>query len=403
MSVRDRGNTSAGTNTTRRRESQTVQHDIAAGTQLRAGQWVFFGLSICCLALILCHSDTAISYMEQGLTLCAKTVIPSLFPFMVLSELLVASGGGEVLGKLCAVPVKRIFGISGASVCALMMGLVCGFPVGTKTAVSLCWRGLISEKELSRLICFCNIPSSAFLINAVGASLFGSRRFGLLLYIICLLSAILTAVLLRLLFPLSDTKSDSASPVIPSGMTVFTHAVTAAAMAMLYVCAYVVFFSALIGTLGHLLHTWGADRTITAFLFGIFELSGGVMQASAIPNRRLGQLLTAALCGWSGISVHLQILSLCDDFSTPFSFRPYIWCKLLQGGLCAALFCIALRLLPADWLLPTQSVVLPTAFSGISSKIVPICNGAFLLCLIITIPIQLYHCVKKRRAHCHIS
>lgn len=396
MSVRARDNTSAVGGTARRTTAKKVKKDTAAGTRLRAGQWVFFGLSVCCLALILCNSDTAISYMGQGLTLCAKTVIPSLFPFMVLSELLVASGGGEVLGRLCETPVKRLFGISGASVCALMMGLVCGFPVGTKTAVSLCRRGLISAKELSRLICFCNIPSSAFLINAVGVSLFGSRRFGLLLYGICLLAAVLTALLLRLLSPLPDTESGTAPPVLPSGMTVFTHSVTAAATAMLYVCAYVVFFSALIGTLGHLLHKWGVDRTLTAFLFGVFELSGGVMQASAIADRTMAQLLAAALCGWSGVSVHLQILSLCDDLPAPFSFRPYIWSKLLQGVLCAVLFGIAAHLLPADWLSPTQSVATPTVSAGISEKIISIFNGAFIACLALTILMQLCHRIRKK-------
>ena len=397
MSVSARDNTSAAGSTAQQTAAKKARQNTAAGTHLHAGQWVFFGLSVCCLALILCNSDTAISYMGQGLTLCAKTVIPTLFPFMVLSELLVSGGGGEVLGKLFETPVNRLFDISGASVCALMMGLVCGFPVGTKTAVSLCRRGLISTKELSRLICFCNIPSSAFLINAVGVSLFGSRRFGLLLYAICMLAAVLTALLLRLLSPLPETENGTAPPENASGMTVFTHSVTAAATAMLYVCAYVIFFSALIGTLGHLLHTWGVDRTLTAFLFGIFELSGGVMQASAIADRTLGQLLAAALCGWSGVSVHLQILSLCDNLPAPFSFRPYIWSKLLQGVLCAALFGIVFHLLPTNWLLPTQSVATSTIPANFSEKIVPILNGTFIACLISVIPIRLCRYLREKR------
>ena len=335
------------------------------------GKICFFTLSILCLFLMLRHSDTAIFYMSQGLVLCAKTVIPSLFPFMVLSELLVASGGGEILGKLCERPFRGLFGISGSGVCALLMGLICGFPVGAKTAVSLCRRGEIDTAELSRLLCFCNIPSSAFLINAVGVSLFGNRRFGLILYGICLLASVLTALLLHLLAPLPRSAPDHPHrPILLTGVSVFTHSVTSAATAMLHVCAYVVFFSALIGTLGQLLSAFGAGQTAVATLFGFFELSGGVLQASAISDPHTAQWLTALLCGWSGLSVHLQILSLCGDLPDrkSVSVSSYLLSKLFQGILCALLYGIIFQIAPSEWFIPTQSIHTFIPFEDISTK-----------------------------------
>ncbi len=62
-----------------------------------AGQVGFLLMSTFCFILVLRNSDAAIEYMGRGLTLCARTVIPSLFPFMVISELLVSSGAGEAL------------------------------------------------------------------------------------------------------------------------------------------------------------------------------------------------------------------------------------------------------------------------------------------------------------------
>lgn len=324
---------------------------------------LFLGcLTALCLLLILCHSEVAIRCMERGLWLCASTVIPSLFPFMVLSELLVACGGAEVLGGICEKPFRKLFGISGAGAGAVMMGWICGFPVGTKTAVALCRRGDISSAELSRLICFCNIPSSAFLINAVGLSLFGSRRFGITLYIICLASALLTAILLYRLTPLSPAPSQgkTADAFAPHGVAIFTSSVSSAALAMLYVCAYVVFFSALVGTLGHVLSTLGVSQTITALLFGLFELSGGVLEASSLPCREAGQWIVAILCGWSGLSVHMQILSLCHTLpaGAHVSFRPFFLSKLFQAVLCSLLFGIAALLAPSR--LFAQAVSIPT-------------------------------------------
>jgi nucleoside recognition membrane protein YjiH len=106
--------------------------------QIPSSRILFCIVSFLCLFLLLRQSDTVISYMNRGLLLCVRTVIPSLFPFMVLSEWMVATGCGCLLGRLCEKPMRRLFGISGAGACALVMGLICGFPIGTKTAVSLC-------------------------------------------------------------------------------------------------------------------------------------------------------------------------------------------------------------------------------------------------------------------------
>ena len=87
-----------------------------------AGQIFFCFMSTFCLALILRNADAAVTYMGRGLTLCARTVIPALFPFMVLSELLVRSGAGEALGRIFSRPMRYIFGLSGAGSTAVVLG-----------------------------------------------------------------------------------------------------------------------------------------------------------------------------------------------------------------------------------------------------------------------------------------
>lgn len=70
------------------------------------GQVFFCLMSTFCFVLILRNPDVAIEYMGRGLSLCARTVIPSLFPFMVISELMVRSGAGEALGRLFSRPMR---------------------------------------------------------------------------------------------------------------------------------------------------------------------------------------------------------------------------------------------------------------------------------------------------------
>lgn len=323
-----------------------------------AGQILFCLMSIFCFLLILRNSEAAIEYMGRGLTLCAHTVIPSLFPFMVISELLVSSGAGEALGRLLAKPMKWLFGLSGAGCSAVVLGSMCGFPVGASTAVSLLDKNVISKQECEHLLTFSNNPSSGFLITAVGVSLLGSHRLGLILYLVVLGTAFFIGFLMRFfLRKPANTREGGEHPHYPSGlhpggMSMFTDAVSHAATGMLTVCAYVVFFSALMGALSRMVDSLGGmSQEAYAVLCGFFELSGGVSEAAGLVGQTASSILplvlTAAITGWSGLSVHCQIMTLCGGRG--LSFKPYFIAKALQGILCGGIMWVLLTLIdPSD-------------------------------------------------------
>lgn len=323
------------------------------------GQLLFGLFSLFCLSLILRNSDVAIEYMNQGLLLCAKTVIPSLFPFMVLSELIVSGGIGRALIQKISSPLGRLFRLSGAGCCALVLGLVCGFPIGARCTVLSYERGELSKGEAERVLACSGIPSSAFLISAVGVSLWGNRRFGVLLYVTVLICALLTAFLLAHLWkeknapPYPFAPLPSNAPDVPSAK-LFTNAIRSATASILPICAYVVFFSALIGTFNLVFGRLPISPALRATLFGLFELSGGMSQVAALGNTATAACLCAFCAGWSGLSVHCQVLSLCDGRG--FSFRPYFLSKLFQGLLCALLFGILIHFFP-DALIPANFCV----------------------------------------------
>lgn len=333
-----------------------------------AGQVGFWLMSTFCFVLVLRNSDAAVEYMGRGLTLCAKTVIPSLFPFMVVSELLVSSGAGEALGRLFSGIMRRIFGISGAGASALFLGSMCGFPVGARTAVSLYDKGVISKSECQHLLTFTCNPSSAFLITAVGVSLYDSRSLGVTLYCVVLGCGLLTGFLAR--FFLRSPGEPTEHPHFPSGLhpggvESFTGAVSSAATGMLTVCAYVIFFSALTGALEcavselGVVGTWGYT-----LLCGFLEITGGISQASTLSGE-VCLILTAVFAGWSGVSVHCQVMTLCGGRG--LSFKPYLLAKAFQGVLCGVVIAAILRWFPS-LMNPVEGVVTDAILVFMSMK-----------------------------------
>lgn len=313
------------------------------------GQAVFCLFGVFCLSLLLRNSEIAIEYITTGLRLCARTVIPSLFPFMVLSDWILSAGTGGALSRALTLPLQRLFGLPEAGCYAVLLGMLCGFPVGARCAVSAYDRGELSKEDCERVLTFSNIPSSAFLISAVGVSLWGNRKFGIALYLTVLSVSVGTGICQNLF---RKKRTGTAPPVIPSptapphlpAATAFTASVRAATQSILLVCAYVLFFSALIGTLRHLFTALHLSSRTSAALFSFFELSGGMANA-ALEDTAYAARLSAFGAGWSGLSVHCQVMSVCDGRG--LSFRGYFLSKLLSGALCALLFSLLLHLFPA--------------------------------------------------------
>ncbi len=292
-------------------------------------------LTAAAFLLILCSTDAAIEYMKKGLVLCSAAVIPALFPFMVISELIVASGLGVRLSSFLARPMRRIFGVSEAGAAVYLLGALCGFPIGAKTAASMYDKGIIGKDELERLMIFSNNPGSAFVISAVGTALLGNKKLGILLYACVIVSSLVTGFSSKLF---SKKNTYRSRPLVISNelsVKAVTDAVQSSALSMLSVCAYVVFFSAFVGCIGALLAPFSLPEEILACIFGFFELSSGVNAAASTGHRLASVVLCAFFLGWSGLSVHFQIMSVSSGRN--ISFKPYFIAKAVQGVLCATL------------------------------------------------------------------
>ena len=314
------------------------------GHKLSRAQALFCIMSALALLLTFKYSDIAIKAMSSGMRLCVSTVIPALFPFMVLSELFVSSGAAERLGALVGKPISALLGVSSSAASAVILGMLCGFPIGSKSAVSLYEKGLISKPELEQLCAFCNIPSSAFLVSAVGSTLFGSRELGLILYASHIICALLLGFLLKFHFKAKKRPSPMPSAVLHrrSGfIESFTNAVTGSASSMLFICAFVIFFSAVSGYVRFFSERLSLPSALSTLLLGFFEMTGGASAASSLPPK-LALPTIAAITGWSGLSVHFQFVGICKSHS--ISLKPYFLTKSASALLCPFVFSTLMKI-----------------------------------------------------------
>ena len=279
------------------------------------------------LVLFLAEAGFVRAAAAEALSLCARSVIPALFPFLVVSSLLLSLGLGELLSPMLAGLMEPLFRVDGVGSSALLLGLVGGYPIGAKTAADLYRGGRLSRPEAERLLAFCNNSNPVFLISVLGVGVFGSVRAGVWLWLIHLLSALLTGLLFRNHGgPARRQAGGTAAFQAVSLSAAFVAAVRESLSGMLSVCAFVTFFYVLARPLASLGGWLGPVLVGLTELFSLTPL---------LRPDRFGFILASAMAGWGGLSVLCQTAAVLDG--TGLRLAPCVWGKLLQALLSAAL------------------------------------------------------------------
>ena len=111
-------------------------------------------LAAAALLALLGWPEAASGGVRGGLATCGGVIIPSLFPFFVLSAAVSELGIPQRLARRLAEPMSRLFGVSGAGASALVLGVLGGYPLGAASAADMAGRGVITSEECSRLLGF---------------------------------------------------------------------------------------------------------------------------------------------------------------------------------------------------------------------------------------------------------
>ncbi len=300
--------------------------------QVQHGKRVLFFACLFFLLLLLLFAEPMLTALQGGLYLCAHTVIPALFPFAVLSSLLIQLAprrglpGGKLFEKLFHLPPLGLF--------ALFIGALCGFPLGARSAAELYSVGHLSKKQAERLAALANNTGPAFCVVGVGVAVFSSARVGWLLYGIQLFSGLLIGFLLARKeknLPIEEKNKEGLAFEPPS----LSESIYSASLTLLSVTGTILFFSALCA-LPRLFLT----PTVFALFASFLEVGNATAAAGVLPPA-IGIPIAAFAISFSGFSVHLQAASVLKEQG--LSTFPVFYQKLLGGVLS---FFLALLFLP---------------------------------------------------------
>ncbi len=315
-----------------------------------------------CAAAALCliiYSKSVAKGVARGLLLCAESIIPSLFAFIVISIFMCRSPAGKAVSLLFYPVTKYILRLKPELGCVVVMSMFGGYPVGAGLISDMVRSGELSKKTASYMMWFCSNAGPAFVITAVGINMFGSVSAGVILLVSHLASSLILGVAAGVF---SDSysfekdavsKSDSEKNKKSMG-DIFVESVSAGVNSIFAICAYVVLFSALLSVLedssyvnslsSAIAGIFNIDRkSVVGIMNGFFEVTtacstiNGLGLNNPIP-------IAAFFISFSGISVILQVRHSFS--STGVKLRGYIVSRFVSGVLSAVIAFVLLRLFP---------------------------------------------------------
>lgn len=276
----------------------------------------------------------------NGLIYCGQILIPALFPFMVLSELLCELGFFERIAFIFSKPCSKLIKLPGAAVGAVVLSMVGGFPVGAACTARLYERGLIDYEQGCRMLRFVVGAGPAFVIFALGEKMLGSIAAGLVLYAAQILSQLTIAISEGLISKSKITDKKSLPLKSPPFSESLINSCFKSSESILKLCAMVVMFSAFMGILSDI-RLLSAVETLMeliripssiahSLVYVLLEVTAGCSEAvsAGAPLEFI-----AFAVGFGGLSVHFQIFALLGRLN--ISKTDFFLHRLLAGTLCS--------------------------------------------------------------------
>lgn len=293
----------------------------------------FYPLALCLLASLLCFPSICYSGAKTGINLWFTYVIPSLLPFLIVSNLIVSLNLCSTLCDLLYPIFKILFGIKKPACYPVLLGLISGYPIGAKTCADLVRQGTISVSEGQYLLSFVNNASPTFIMCFLGVSCLDDEKHCHFLCLIILLSSFFCSIVFRNYFKkktVSDahTLSPSALPTSKSSFVdCLNHSFLDAFQTIGIIGGYIVLCSILQALL---MIAPEPLQPLTRILCCLTEVTTGITticQQSFPLNTKI--ILTLPVVAFGGLSSLLQTQSVIAG--SGLSLKYYLYAKLCQS------------------------------------------------------------------------
>lgn len=287
------------------------------------------------LCVILCNLNIIISSTYEASLLFFNKVFISLFPFMILIDILLYFKYEEFLNNIFGGLFCKLFKISKNCSSVIIISLLTGSPNNGVIIKRLLDKECISLNEANKVLNFTFFPSIVFVIGVVGIGLYNSFKIGLGLYLCIILNNLFIGLFLRKESFINNEFISLKNDV--KFISYLKNSIIKNFNTMILILGNIILFFIIIGILKLIIH----NQIILSILSGLLEMTSGVFMINSLNISLCIKLyLTSFILCFSGLSILFQCFSILENYK--IKVKKILFIRLifsLLSSLFILLFC----------------------------------------------------------------
>ena len=275
---------------------------------------------------ILTNSTSIISTISFSMEIWKNNIFPTLFPFFILSDLLINYGFIEIVSKYFS-PLMKLFKIKSECAFIFVLSIFSGFPSNSKYTKELYDKGIINEYEATKVLLFTHFSNPLFILGTL--TLFLNKRLALIILICHYLGNIIVGIIFRNYHPsLNSNKINNKKELNnKSFIEILTNSIVKTIDTLLLLLGIITTFLVITTIIDSNLNL---PDIIQYILNGIIEMTQGLKYVSMLnKNINLKAVISTFFLSFGGICIHVQVKSILKG--TNIKYLPYLFARIIHG------------------------------------------------------------------------
>ena len=281
------------------------------------------------LLQILIYSSDVIKSVRFAFDIWKNNVFPSLFPFFVLSEILIKLGFVEMTGKLFKPFMNLLFKTRGESAFIFIMSIISGNPGNAKYTRELYDQNLIDKNEATKMLTFTHFCNPLFILGTIGMAFFSDYKVGVTLLLAHYLGNFVIGIFVRNKFPRIPIRKEAQKKVSSEENigSIITNSLFNSINTLLLILGAISICLVLTTVVAK---NFSFTPFVQNIFNGLIEVTQGVKYVSLTDASLLTkEILCVIFLSFGGLSIHLQVISMISG--SDIKYLPFLIARFFHA------------------------------------------------------------------------
>lgn len=289
---------------------------------------------------MLFNSSLIINSVNFSFSLCINNLFPSLFPFMILSNILIEYGFVDIISELLKPLVNKVFKSNEYGGVILILSLISGSPSNSKFISELLNKKLINEYDASKMLLYTHFVNPLFILNTIGISFLNNKKIGIIILISHYLGNFFIGILFRGYHKYTNISKVNVTNIINNinkkrnnFIVVLSNSIVSSINTLLIILGVIT--SCLIIT---------SIININPIFNGILEITQGLKYISTTNYVLLTKaIIITFFISFGGFSIHAQCFSILSN--RKIKYIPYLLARIIHGFISSTIVYILVKII----------------------------------------------------------